>query len=425
MKGIGFFVYKSLLISIFLFISTKSSAQNNKENKSDTIKTVMAISVDSKSLDVDTTHQSRENAPLDIADNRGLYIVADSRMVQMRILGSVRFSAFYDFQNLESDNSFNTYEIPTGDDNYYLPNYYNSLNFSRLGFEVTRRTKEYDFFIRLEMDFAGQNNSFRIRHAYGKYGRYLVGQTWSLITNVGALPATVDPNGPVGAVSGRTPQLRVTHKFSDKLRSAFALEYSLPDFISPDSVSIVFVQTIPNVTARFNTDGNYGSVQVAAILAPITGVIVNGNKSTSFGYGVSISGIFNLKNNDQLLYQGTFGNAIAHFVNPFSGSGQDMSYDASTEKFKGIGVMAGFVSFKHNWFKNIASYLSFGIAPLLNREFEAATDYNFSYNASVNGFWMISDGLRIGLEYLYGQRYNINNERGSANRVWALFYYDF
>ena len=79
----------------------------------------------------------------------------------------------------------------------------------------------------------------------------------------------------------------------------------------------------------------------------------------------------------------------------------------------------------NNWFKNISSYFSFGIAPLMNRSFESANDYNFSYNFSFNGFWNISDGLRVGLEYLYGQRYNFDMTRGSANRVWALFYYDF
>ena len=396
-----------------------------KPSNSDTTKKIMTISVDNTSLGTDTTHQSRENAPLDIGDDRGLYIVADSRKVQMRILGSVRFSAFYDFQNLDTKNGFNTFEIPTGDDNYNLPNYYNSLNFSRLGFEVTRRTKEYDIFIRLEMDFLGTNNAFRIRHAYGKYGRFLVGQTWSLFVNVNALPATVDPNGPVSAIWVRTPQLRVTHRFSDKYTAAMALEYSLPDFLPPDSVNILFVQTIPNITGRINTNGSFGGVQLAGILAPITGVQGAASKNTSFGYGVSISGYFNLKNKDQLLYQGTIGNAISHFLNPYSGNGQDMAYDPNKNEFKGVGVFGGYVSYKHRWIKDVDSYFSFGISPLMNKDYEATSDYDFSYNFSMNGFWSISEGLRVGLEYMYGQRFNIDGSRGGASRIWALFFYDF
>lgn len=394
-------------------------------SKNDNPDNSISVANDGSLIEPDTIHQERENSPLDISNDRGIYIIANNGFLQMRILGSVRFSAFYDFRNLESTNSFNTYEIPTGDDNFKLPNYYNSLNFSRLGFEVTRRTSKYDFFIRLEMDFAGVNNSFRIRHAYGSYGRFLVGQTWSLLCNVEALPATVDPFGPVSSIQVRTPQLRLNHRFTENLNAAIALEYSLPDYIPEDSINIRFVQTIPNITFRFSKKGTFGSVQLAGILAPITGVEEGGSKNTSLGYGLSVSGLFNLKASDEILYQFTLGESISHFLNPFSGSGQDMAYDPDTQTFKGVGTLGGWVSYGHHWPKKISSYFSFGIAPLLNRSFELGSDYDFSYDFSFNGFWTISDGLRVGIEFLVGQRYDIDGANGSASRIWALFYYDF
>lgn len=391
----------------------------------DTTKSVISVQMDSDAITPDTTHQDRENSPLDIGDDRGLYIMADKGMLQMRILGSVRFSAFYDFNYLESKNSFNTYEIKTGDDNYKLPNYYNSLNFSRLGFEVTRRTKKFDFFIRLEMDFAGTDNSFRIRHAYGQYGKFLIGQTWSLLCNVPALPANVDPNGPVGTIATRTPQLRINHKFNNRISSAFAIEYSLPDYTAPDTIQISFVQTIPNLAARVNLKGALGKHQIAGVIAPITGLEGSGAKNTTFGFGVSLSGIFDLKHSDQILYQATLGNAIAHFLNPFGGSGSDMAYDHLNQEFKGLGTYGGFISYGHHWPHNISSYFSFGIAALDNRDFQVGSDYNFSYDFSANAFWNVVEGLKVGLEVLYGQRFDVDNNSGDASRVWALFYYDF
>lgn len=258
------------------------SKSNNKyisnhgvHNPKDTSKTVLSVELIGTAIPIDTTHQDRENSPLDIGDYRGLYIVDDKGMLQMRILGSVRYSAFYDFDYLESKNSFNTYEIRTGEDSYRLPNYYNSLNFSR------------------------------------------------------------------------------------------------------------------------------------------------------FGFGVSLSGIFDLKHSDQILYQATLGNAIAHFLNPFGGSGSDTAYDHLNQEFKGLGTYGGFISYGHHWPHNISYYFSFGIAALDNRDFQVGSDYNFSYDFSANAFWNVVEGLKVGLEVLYGQRFDVDNNSGDASRIWALFYYDF
>ena len=106
-----------------------------------------------------------EVAALDIAEDRGLFILTPDKKMQMRILGSVRYLIVFDQKNLSSKDAYSTYEIPTGDLNTSLPNYFNGLGQSRLGFEVVRITNKGDIFIRLETDFAG-SNGFRIRHAY-------------------------------------------------------------------------------------------------------------------------------------------------------------------------------------------------------------------------------------------------------------------
>ncbi len=44
---------------------------------------------------------------------------------------------------------------------------------------------------------------------------------------------------------------------------------------------------------------------------------------------------------------------------------------------------------------------------------------------SVDSFWRVIEGARIGLEYVYGQRWDKDGTTGIASRFWALFYYDF
>ncbi len=416
---------KVIILLIFVFTSTLGYNQEKTDSNLDSAKVVVSTP-DSEQIAIqDTIDQKRENSPLDIGQDRGLYIVADEGKLQMRILGSVRFSAFYDSKNLLSKNSFSTFDIPTGAANIYISNYYNSLGFSRIGFEITRKISDQDIFIRIESDFAGPNYNYRIRHAYGKYGNFLIGQTWSLLTNVSSLPSTVDPTGADGSINIRTPQMRYSKNISEKLRGSVALEYSLPDLIMHDSIDMTFLQTIPNVTARIRGIGKLGSMQLSGIIAPITGINPDGNKNTSFGYGVSLSGTFEMHQNNQLLFQATYGNSIAHFLNPFRNNGQDMAYDPATSKFSGLDVVGGFLSYGHIWPKDISSYLSVGIASITNRNFQPGSDFDFSYSISGNAFWKIVEGLRIGLECIYGERFDIDGSRGSASRIWALFYYDF
>lgn len=416
---------KVILLFICVFYSKHAYNQERTDYNLDSAKVIISTLDSAQIMIQDTVDRKSENSPLDIGQDRGLYILADEGKLQMRILGSVRFSAFYDNKNLSDKNSFNTYTIPTGNENNTISNYYNSLSFSRIGYEITRKISDHDFFIRIESDFAGPNNNYRIRHAYGQYGNFLIGQTWSLLTNVSSLPSTVDPTSADGSINIRTPQIRYSKQISKKLKGFVALEYSLPDLISPDSVNITFVQTIPNVTAKINGTGNLGLLQLSGIIAPITGIDADGNKNTSFGYGVSLSGTFDIYRTDQLFFQGTYGNSIAHFLNPFRNNGQDMAYDPGTSKFSGLDVAGGFLSYGHLWPKGVSSYLSVGIASITNRSFQPGSDFSYSYSISGNSFWKIVQGLRIGLEYMYGERFNIDGSSGSASRIWALFYYDF
>ncbi|MDH4298793.1 MAG: hypothetical protein OEV74_21150, partial [Cyclobacteriaceae bacterium] len=127
--------------SVLLFCcmtSTLCFGQEDTGPVQDSAKVVVSIQTADSKMEQDTAVQKREDSRLDITQDRGLYILAEENKLQLRILGSVRFSAFYENKNLNNKNVFSTFEIPTGAKDINIPNYYNSLSFSRLGFEVTR-----------------------------------------------------------------------------------------------------------------------------------------------------------------------------------------------------------------------------------------------------------------------------------------------
>ncbi|MGB5236101.1 MAG: hypothetical protein WBN59_00610, partial [Flavobacteriaceae bacterium] len=115
---------KTLFILIFV-VSLKGVAQ-----VTDTIPSQMTSNSSAKQFAQDTLRK-QEVSPLDIADDRGIYILTKDGNMQLRILGSVRFALNDDFAILPVQKTFNTYYIPVGADNVKINNFNSSLGQTR------------------------------------------------------------------------------------------------------------------------------------------------------------------------------------------------------------------------------------------------------------------------------------------------------
>lgn len=396
------------------------------QSAQDTTKTSISSAGPKEEFKLDTIIRTEES-PLDIASDRGLYITTDDGIMQLRILGSIRYSALYDFVDMPLKHTFNTYYISTGDDNVKIPNYYNSLNLTRLGFEVTRKLKDTKVFIRLETDFNGPDGQFRIRHAYGQIGNFLVGQTWSLFSNVSVMPVTVDGKSATGSVKLRHPQIRYRGNERNGTSWSVALEYSQPE-LNPqevDTIGLTTVQMIPDFTARFQRVGLFGEVQLSAIATLISTSDESSDISNMLGYGLSLSGVFDVFPEHNILYQLTGGRAISHYISTFSGTGTDAVFNPETNEFAPLNSFGGFLSYGFNIKDDITACTTFGAAWQVNKSYQPDNAYRNSISLSFDTFWEIIEGARIGLEYAYGQRWDKDSTTGQASRIWALFYYDF
>ncbi len=413
----GFFV---ALVFLFGMISFNVNAQEIEEEEGKKVMTLSAV-------DTIQTDSSKviEDAPLDIDQNRGLFIVTPDQRMQLRILGSVRYLVVYDNVKLQSKNSLNTYEIPTPGTNQNLPNYYNGLEQTRLGFEVTRKTDKDNVFIRLETDFAGKNG-FRIRHAYGQISRFLLGQTWSLFTHINALPSTVDFSGPTGSTVVRTPQIRYSiPKLYAETNVAFGLEYTPPNLGLPDSLSVEAFQLTPDVTVRADRKFDWGSAQVSGIL-PILSGKVEDKLEIVYGWGVSASFVVDSWINGKWYVQGAIGKAISRYFNELAGKGYDIHIKWPLDEGYVTPVSFGYyATYEHNWTSDLYSNISYGAVVLEKQPFTNDDIFHRGQTIRMNTFWNITDGATAGGEVVWGKRVNKNGVSGNATRVSLLFYYDF
>ena len=406
--------------------SVRQDTTKQSRAAQDTVKAVVAMNAgDTTKFNTDTLQSHVDLAPLDIGSNRGLFIQSPDHLMQMRILGSVRALFNFSSEDMRDQLSFNPYDVPTGSV-VKAPNSFASLAQSRLGFEITRRTKAIgDMFIRLEADFNGANGNFRIRHAYGQFKHLLVGQTWSMFSNVSFLPATVSSSGPPGAMTLRTPQARFTGTINKELRWAAGVEYATLDLGIPDSVDVSILQVIPDIAGRINFKTDNLSIQAALLITTISGRDTLNSINYQFGLGGTVAAKYNVSLNTILYASFTSGRTISSFVNVFRHRGEDAFYDPTSQNYHGAVSTSGYLALYHQWPKTFSSSVSFGIANLTNREFQLSTDYNYSYDIMLDVFWQPAEGARLGLEYVFGQRYDFGTTRGAGSRVSALLYYDF
>lgn len=425
------------LLGCIVFIMITFETYGQQKSAQDTIKAkrISAIRVDTTKSKVSYNNQSTifhkdtvkdqhtEVSPLDIASNRGIFILSADHMLQLRILGSVRANFNYTDQDLLDERTFNPFEISTGLDTR-SPNFFIGLNQSRLGFEVTRRTKTRgDIFIRIESDFQGFDGSFRIRHAYGQIGGILVGQTWSLFNNVSYLPATVSKT--VGRIGLRTPQLRYSRTINKNMTWNAAIEFSSPVINIPDSINGTLLQVIPDLTGKYSYRSDRISFRISAVISTISGRVDSSAIEYSFGFGGSFSGSMKLKKNGRIYLSVTSGKAISHFMDLFHDKGEDIAFNPQKENFRALTSTSGYLGYSRKLPKNFSANISFGMAAISNKDFQPGDTYSYSYNALLNAFWAPVQGARVGLEYANGQRFDKDGSRGIANRVSLLIYYDF
>lgn len=413
---------KTICILSFLACSCFFSFSQEK----DTVKTLTSLNKAAEQFKRDTLKKKEFN-PLDIADDRGLYILTKDEQMQLRILGSVRIQFVSDIKDLPDKETFNTYEIPTGEDSKNIPNYSASLSQTRIGFEVNRKVGKEVVFIRLETDFNGANNAFRIRHAYGEVGHFLVGKTWSLFSNPDAWPTVVNKYGPAGSVKVRTTQLRYSGTNKKGTFWSAGLEYSRTDLNSQelDTTGFTTVQIIPDITARIERQGSFGAVQLAGVYSPVSVRDIDNNISNFSGFGFSLSGELDISEKHSILYQLTYGQSIAHFITTFSGTGNDAIYNPDTQEFDPVTAFGGFVAYGFDLTKKIKANANIGYADLSNEDYQPGNVYRNSFSAALDCFWEITSGARLGVEYIHGIRWNKDNSSGDAGRLQALFYYDF
>ncbi len=300
------------------------------------------------------THDSTGHGqvhPHDIPDENGLFIYSADGREALRIFGSFRMLAV-----LDNKKNFHAYDltqptIPAGADDFRFPNSTWTVNMSRIGLDALIAKRHLgDLLIRMEFDWKGDDEKFRIRHLFLRSRHWLIGKSWSTTSSIAYLIQGIDGRFAGGAVGSRPPQVRYYNQ-SNKWKYQFSLEYSKPKLIQPDALGAEGTTVIPSLAARVSHDTGLFRWMVAGVLRRNRVQFTSGDRDSQAltGYGIVVAAAVPLGVRNRFKMGVNGGSGTAGFLGDFAFVDMDLAYNPDTGNFENVGVFSGFLGFEHDW----------------------------------------------------------------------------
>lgn len=425
---------KLFYVSLGLLSILKANAQNQIKESSDTVSMNMKLlhsRVQGNDL-VDYLHSTTSKHFHD--PNAPRFLLYDQqRKIAFGIGGYVRVTTSYDFNGSPSNSSrFIPNSIPVPIDPLTKDNFRMDASKSTLFFKlVGDNDKVGKFQAYVSGSFKGANSAFVLDDAYVSLLGFTVGRTWSTFNDLAAVPPTIDFQGPNGAAQMRTTQIRYSNTITPGLTFGIAAElpYSTATYVPNKNIETT--QRIPDIPAylQYNWDSNSSShARIAAVLRNMNyrDLVVN-KTETATGYGVQLSTSTKISYFMQFFGQATYGKGIAQYINDLSGRGLSLVNDEDNNgKMLPQEALGWFTQVQFNLSPAVFTTLGYSQAKIFP-QLAPGDDNKYRYGQYVVGnvFYNIGTDFQLGLEYLWGNRVNIDSHKAAANRVQALMKFNF
>lgn len=367
------------------------------------------------------------------------------------IYGAAQLDYMYDVHRMDPawEDAFRPSKIPTteglfGSNGQSLF----SVKQSRFGVQgdvpVGRKLSDIDFKFEFDLFGVGADaglTTFRLRHAYARWGDFLIGQTNSAFMDGDAFPNVIDYWGPTGMVYLRNPQLRWTPYHTANSDFAIAIERPSNDIdvgnirvLAPElGNNIQNDEKIPDFTMHYRTSGEWGHFQLAGILREVAydtaNTPENRPKGSRLGWGINASGHANIFEQDKLIGAVVYGEGIASYMND---GGVDLAPRAVMPagapvqiKPNAVPLLGVMAYIEHHWDDHWTTSGGYSMTKVDNANLQAADAFRRGEYASINLIYTPIKSVMIGGEFLWGKRTDHNGANGNDPRIQLSARYDF
>jgi hypothetical protein len=282
-----------------------------------------------------------------------------------------------------------------------------TANGSQIRVDMRAPSLPGNFRLYYQNDFFGDDTRqmrYRLQHFYGQYYGIVGGFTYSVFEDPDAWPDTVDYEGPVSQIFARKALIKYTREVAPDWSVTLGLED--PNIAVETTGDAGASSQAKAPDGGFNvrwTPGDLGYMQFSTLLRSVG---VRGDTledDNVFGWGVNLSGLFNVTDSSLIQFLGVYGEGIG-------GLGNDSGFQNADAAFAGNGELvplqyaSGMGAITHHWNERWRSTATFGYVHVDNTSLQSPTAYRNSRYGSVNVIYQLYKRLSIGLEGLYGFR---------------------
>jgi hypothetical protein len=253
-------------------------------------------------------------------------------------------------------------------------------------------------------------------------------------------PSLVDFQGPAGWVNQRRPGARVTLPICDKLFWAFGVEQPFSDISTNNLGSNV--QDVPDFATHLRYEGDFGHVQLSGLARAIGYRPTDGETTRRGAYALSAGATFHpwayllgsnpvTKDNPtalercRVIWQYSVGRGIGRYFLDTAGLGLDGVVDPVTGAFSLPSETAFVIAYEQWYTEKWLSNFTYSGTNVGGLGGQPGTTYTGGKYLGASLWYIPVRNLSLGVEYLWGERENLNELRGQANRVNALVQYNF
>jgi hypothetical protein len=291
---------------------------------------------------------------------------------------------------------------------------------SRLSVEMRDTTQYGPVRAFLEADFAGNSDTFRLRHAFGQYKSFLIGKTWTTFMDTRARPEDLDREGINGQIFRRQAQVRYFPRIGQNWHLLFSAEDPSTVILNGDGIS-----QFPDLIASVERDiFERWHVKSSLLYRKMYGECncLDNQSDTAHGWAISVSGMTGVKRwdeRDNMQIQLSYGEGYSHYINDLGSiQAADAIFDKSTGQLSAVPAFAMYAAFQKWWSPNMRSSFIYGYVNVKNKYLHINPDgYNNTSRFSANFIWSPISRIDLGAEFLYGTRSNQNGENAKARQI--------
>jgi hypothetical protein len=279
----------------------------------------------------------------------------------------------------------------------------------------------------IEGDFFSAGNQFRLRHAYITAGNFIIGQTWTTLSFMEAIPIMIDFAAGDALFGGRANQIRYTRPLSDQWKlSVAAEELQFPGVQNANNLPGRATTQLPMFAARADYQYDGGLVSFGSSIGQLHwDGFENEPSDSAVQYAFLVGGRQNLGDRAFMTYHVSYSEGAGENIMAFTDTAANAVLDADGT-LTTFPSFAAVIGFGYDWSPSWTTEGSYAYGVLDTPEARGPLELKAGGIGHLNVIWSpITSSFSAGAEIMYGKTRVQNDATGTAIRLQLMAKYSF